>query len=437
MKLSLYVHLFEKGTDYYLYNSQTGLLTTIARPIYKALYNRDFGSLPEEAIKALKEKTIIVDDHFLYDYYEKKRLSHFSSIGAQDSLNLVIAPTTGCNFACPYCFEGEKKDQRMTPEIINELISFINGYHQAKKLLITWYGGEPLTAFNVMQEIVSKIKNCCKIELASQSMITNGYLINAEVIDFIRSNRFESIQISLDGVKEHHNQTRCLKGNKRPTYDQILANVDKLAMEISGQTRINIRVNINKENEDDFHIMYKYLHERYAGKDVSVYPGFIREEGKGNGCMCYDSLFGKARFEFYKKIEEQGLNVDFFPQKEKKGCMTCHNNSLIIGPEGEIYKCWNDFNNPEKIVGYIKDRKITNPSLISQYNYDATIYNDSKCKDCKVFPICDGGCGWMRHQNMFQGKSYDLCTYLSDDSRLEECLLKKPSSKKEWPIRAI
>ena len=152
--------------------------------------------------------------------------------------------------------------------------------------------------------------------------------------------------------------------------------------------------------------------------------------------MCYKSLFGKKRYEFYKRIKEYGLIVDFYPKRVPKGCMTCQNESLVIGPMGEIYKCWNDFNHSDKIVGYIKDKRITNPSLISQYTYETTIFSDPKCKECKIFPICDGGCSWYRYQNVIEGKNYNLCTFLSDNSILEECLLAEVVGKDKKAVKA-
>lgn len=431
MRKSLYTYLFERNNVCYLYNSQTNFFSSISRELFETLYNEDFANLPDDISQQLLSKKILVNDNQLYEYYHQCRLNCLSSIGYHDSLNLVITPTTGCNFACPYCFEGEKEDRKMDKDVITDLIKFVNSYKDTKELSITWYGGEPLIVFPTMKEIVGRIQEECSINLSSQSIITNGYLINDNVIEFMRINKFSQIQITFDGVKHHHNETRCLKTNRKPTYDRILTNVDKLISTMPESCRISLRININRANESDFQIMWDFFNKKYGDKrNVSVYPGFIREEGKGNNRMCCSSLFGKSRYHFYQKLSKKGVNVDFYPQLNSKGCMTCRNNSFVIGPEGELYKCWNDFNHPDRVVGNIKERAMTNPQLISRYAYDATIYSDSNCKECKFFPICDGGCSWLRYKNLFEGKDYDLCTFLADDTRLEECLLKeRPSSE--------
>lgn len=111
MKLSLYTVLFERDNKFYIYNSETEFLSLLSEGIYEKLHNGAFDEIENDFINVLKEKKIIVDDEHLYDYYDSCKLNHLSNIGITDSLNLVIAPTTGCNFACPYCFEGEKRQK--------------------------------------------------------------------------------------------------------------------------------------------------------------------------------------------------------------------------------------------------------------------------------------------------------------------------------------
>ena len=164
----------------------------------------------------------------------------------------------------------------------------------------------------------------------------------------------------------------------------------------------------------------------FGDKRIKPYPGFIRETSKDNCKMCYKSLYSIDRYNFYKEIERQGIPVDFFPHIDiQKGCMVNRNDSFVIGPEGELYKCWNDFNNPERIIGYIHEKKLKNSSLLCHYLYDTSIYNREECKSCLLFPVCDGGCQWFRHKNIFENKEYDTCCFIKDRHILENCLLSK------------
>lgn len=424
MKLSLYTVLFERDNKFYIYNSETEFLSLLSEDIYEKLHNGAFDEIENDFINVLKEKKIIVDDEHLYDYYDSCKLNHLSNIGITDSLNLVIAPTTGCNFACPYCFEGEKKTKVITDEVIDSLICFINGYTSVKKLDLTWYGGEPLMAFNKIKQIIHKINDECNVEISSQSIITNAYLLSDNVIRDMMNLGFTQVQISFDGDEESHDKTRFLKGNKGKTFAKIIGNLDNLVSQTPDDFKIDLRINVNKTNEKDFAILYKKFIHRYGTKKINPYPGFIRETSKDGCRMCYKSLFNSKRYQFYKTIEKEGVPVDFFPHIDfQKGCMVNRNNCFIIGPSGEMYKCWNDFNTPEKIIGNIQDKKLKNPSLVSRYLYDTSIYNTQKCKDCSLFPVCDGGCQWFKHKNIFEGKQYNICSFLNNQHILEECLL--------------
>ena len=407
MKLSLYTVLFERDNKFYIYNSETEFLSLLSEDIYEKLHNGAFDEIENDFINVLKEKKIIVDDEHLYDYYDSCKLNHLSNIGITDSLNLVIAPTTGCNFACPYCFEGEKKTKVITDEVIDSLICFINGYTSVKKLDLTWYGGEPLMAFNKIKQIIHKINDECNVEISSQSIITNAYLLSDNVIRDMMNLGFTQVQISFDGDEESHDKTRFLKGNKGKTFAKIIGNLDNLVSQTPDDFKIDLRINVNKTNEKDFAILYKKFIHRYGTKKINPYPGFIRETSKDGCRMCYKSLFNSKRYQFYKTIEKEGVPVDFFPHIDfQKGCMVNRNNCFIIGPSGEMYKCWNDFNTPEKIIGNIQDKN-----------------NTQKCKDCSLFPVCDGGCQWFKHKNIFEGKQYNICSFLNNQHILEECLL--------------
>lgn len=423
IRVSLYTYLFENKNICYLYNSETGLFTTIRRDIYEMLYNRDFEGLSSSVRESLMKKKVIVEDAKLYEYYHAKRLAFFSNINDTHHLSLVIAPTTGCNFDCPYCFEGKKENTSMTYDVIEGIVEFINSHKNLKTIAITWYGGEPLLAFEKMEEIVSKIHQECPAKIMSHTIVTNAYLINDRIISFIKENPFKSIQITLDGKEEHHNSTRYLKGSHAPTFKKILSSIDKLVLELNKEVRISIRVNINKLNKDDYASVWQMIKEKYPKRNIIVYPGFIRETSKDGLRMCYQSLADKDVYSFYRKMHEKDIEKDLYPKLCSKGCMTCHNNSFIIDPVGRLYKCWEDFNHPEMAIGSVINKKLTNATLVSQYLYDSSVFNDPRCKECLLFPVCDGGCAWYRFQNLFKGAKYNVCSYLKDRHILEEVLL--------------
>jgi uncharacterized protein len=92
-------------------------------------------------------------------------------------------------------------------------------------------------------------------------------------------------------------------------------------------------------------------------------------------------------------------------------------NSYVIGPSGEIYKCWNDVSDDNKIIGYINQEKMTNSNLLYRYIVGAKWYHNKDCKKCFFLPICNGYCAWYRLRNMYENGKYVLC----------DCLQKAPN----------
>ena len=85
--------------------------------------------------------------------------------------------------------------------------------------------------------------------------------------------------------------------------------------------------------------------------------------------------------------------------------------SFLIGPEGELYKCWNDIGKEEKVIGTVDSKKLKHTSLLLKYLLHSSSFNE-ECRECKVFPVCEGGCGYDRYRNRFEGGRFSVCTHL-------------------------
>ena len=69
------------------------------------------------------------------------------------SLNLFLFSTEHCNFRCTYCYE-DYKIGRMMPEVVSGIKNLLHHRYKTLKMLqISWFGGEPLLAKNVIFEI--------------------------------------------------------------------------------------------------------------------------------------------------------------------------------------------------------------------------------------------------------------------------------------------
>jgi len=149
------------------------------------------------------------------------------------------------------------------------------------------------------------------------------------------------------------------------------------------------------------------LHERYKGKLLYIYPAFIEDYTDMPNCEILNR-YDKIKFTI-KKYKELGFTFDINTEFSVGGCGATQKNYFLVGSEGELYKCWNDVGNPEMIVGHINNSEITNSKVLYRYISGETMYDDPKCKDCSILPICSGGCQWQRNANKYANKNYNLC----------------------------
>ena len=420
--LSKYSYLFSDGKKYFLFNTETLLFTEISESLYKNLLKTpiDIESISNKSI--LLQKKVIIKKDEEYNYYFTQKIKYGQKVYTPNTLSLTLMPTTGCNFACPYCFEKNKPNNFMNNDTIEKLISFIKGHDNVQIIDLTWYGGEPLLGFHIIQKILDKLEHEINIPIRNHTMITNGYLLTNEIIEFFSKKKLTRIQITLDGIEETHNQTRKLKGSNQATYKRIVENIGKV-IEQWPETEISIRVNIEAANIDDFIIAYKNLIELYGKDRLNINPGLIRRDNnEGTNFDCGNQLKYQGQL-LDIKLKDIGVYDRGYPKHIDNGCTANCLNSYIIGPSGEIYKCWNDVGNTSRIIGYIDKEELSNKDLFVKYMSDLSCFEDEKCKDCLFFPICSGGCTWYRYRNKYENGKFDICAIQKDNDMLKKYLL--------------
>ena len=160
----------------------------------------------------------------------------------------------------------------------------------AKNIFINLFGGEPLINMNVGFYILEKVKSYCdenKIGFSS-GIITNGTLLDIKNIEKLHSFNCQSVQVTLDGVKEVHNRRRMYADGKG-SFDEII-NTIRILNERNDIYHV-IRINIDKTNINDAYDLLKYI-----GKDGEnltncvIDFGIVRTErsacaGYSNNCL--------------------------------------------------------------------------------------------------------------------------------------------------------
>jgi len=91
---------------------------------------------------------------------QSEQLRHFRS----NYLNLIILPTEACNFRCTYCYETFE-NKKMPRSVVSGIKSLIDRRgEELDELEISWFGGEPLLALDVITEISKHALGVAKTE---------------------------------------------------------------------------------------------------------------------------------------------------------------------------------------------------------------------------------------------------------------------------------
>lgn len=306
-------------------------------------------------------------------------------------LSYVIAPTLACNLNCDYCFEsGYRTNNYLSDNLVENVADFIlkNINKSVKEIHLGWFGGEPLLAFNQIVKFNKYFRNKIKDlnVIYTSSMITNGVLLTEEKIKFLVENcNLKNIQITIDGTQEIYCQRK--KATSEQFY-QLLKNIKTASKYI----KVTIRLNCDKGNFEDLKEVAKHIIDICENNSIlTIYLAKIIDYLECGQPHFFNQLdFDKKRIEFDKYISGL-LNKPY-----KKRIMNYHPtfcnlfklNNLVIGPQGELYKC-------EHHVGQ-KDKEIGN--IAYGYKYSNFMMNFIKneprevCKGCKIFPLCLGGC---------------------------------------------
>lgn len=417
MKWSYYNYLFEGEGKYFIYNSLSNSFAKLDTVTYQKLNALkevfDIQSIDEDLRQKLLEMKVLVEDD--RDELNKIKFITQRKRFYDKHLGLTINPTLHCNFACPYCFEENHPNIYMSEQVENDIIQYIKGHKSVKTLSVTWFGGEPLLAFERIVSLTNKIKELGLIYKAG--MITNGYLFNEQIVSQLSSLCIKTIQITVDGNEQTHNSRRCLKSGKG-TFKRIMDNIDLLQKK-TPEIRIAIRVNIDETNKNDFIELYDFFKKKNY-PNLKVSPAFVEDT---SGCNVDDCIFNaerKRQFVLTMKIDHGIDCTQFYPSSSRYECSVRNPNIVAIGPSGELYKCWNDIGKKECVVGYLNG-KIENEKLLIRYLNAADPFEDEECRKCLLLPVCGGGCPYMRIKRDYENKEFELCSLLKHN--LNEFLL--------------
>ena len=263
-------------------------------------------------------------------------------------------PTEKCNFRCVYCYEDF-----LLGRMSNETVGAISGYISRRwptltSLSISWFGGEPLNALGVIEEIMLRAaKERPENAHLSSNMTTNAFRLSRNVFDKLIDLGIDSYEITLDGDPEVHNQRRVLS-NGSGTFETIWQNL------VSCQKSphlfgIMLRIHAHADTLDELPSFVERLGRQFGGDQRFSFflKPIARLGGPNNNSIKILNLDDQAQLADIV-AQAQALNLHTIKEDSSYICYAAKPNSVVFRSDGSIAKCTAALNAERNKVGRLK-----------------------------------------------------------------------------------
>ena len=249
------------------------------------------------------------------------------------------------------------------------------------------------------------------------SIQTNGYHLTS-FADFFRAfaPHIRQVQLTLDGPPAVHDRRRIPKDGS-PSFDRIVAGIEALR-KIEAGFRINIRMNVDRENVGYLETMASFYHQRgwtadermaFTAAPVDDRCGALNGDGRllgwnelfervlplstdtGGGPYSL-SVFKVATYfrQYLGALARPGGRPPAFIPKVLY-CEAAAMKLMALHPDGRIYPCPETVGIEDLAIGtywpeFVLDRRKARPWLRQ------TILKRPRCTGCELSTFCGGGC---------------------------------------------
>lgn len=273
---------------------------------------------------------------------------------ASDFLNLIIMPTEQCNFRCTYCYEDFEVG-KMPTEVLAGLLNLIRiRAPDLSRLSVSWFGGEPLLAFDIIREIMefSWLQVARNPLLAIDGNITtNGYFLTPDRIEYLCDRGVRTFQISLDGPEDVHNLSRVARGGQG-TFRRIWGNLLSAKM-VPAEFDAILRIHFTPGGWQLLFPLIDQIATAFGG-DPRYRVHFKAIEKLGGERDAEIQTFSVAQKKEVKAslLERLGDTVKTLDdESDAEVCYASTWNSFIVRANGTIAKCTVALRDPNNRIG--------------------------------------------------------------------------------------
>ena len=100
--------------------------------------------------------------------------------------------------------------------------------------------------------------------------------------------------------------------------------------------------------------------------------------------------FSAVELAFNHMAAQRGFGVATLPTPIATPCTAVRAREIVVGSDGEMWKCWDDIGDPRQSLGTVFDYRTTNAELERWLEYHPA--DDPQCSSCIAMPVCMGGC---------------------------------------------
>ncbi len=389
MKVSKYNIFLSHETGFFTLNQLSGSILELNEELYLSLKSGNIATIDKEISDKLLKTGILcykdLEEHQII--ISRNRMQRYGNKIAR----LTIMPTINCNFRCWYCYE-EHVESIMSETTIESIVLFAQKLIEDNKLHqfhLDWFGGEPLLHFyNIVYPLSKKIKNLCDENhiVFVNSITTNGYMVNADMISLLNEIELKTYQITLDGEKSIHNRTRHTEKDFN-TYDKIINNIELLCHNIS-DVKMSVRINYTVQNiktiekiADSFNANVRHM--------ILISPHIVWQHS--NKIPDWERTIESKMAVFRQK----GYMIKEYVA-DPRNCIGCYVENMlqfVVNYDAKVYKCTaRDFKKNNAIGEITANGNFIPTPLYFKYYSTNSAFERKECLECNYLPSCHASC---------------------------------------------
>jgi uncharacterized protein len=316
---------------------------------------------------------------------------------------LSILMSEDCNLACDYCFElGHHKNKKADNETIKRSVDFIFNnavLSKSNEASIMLFGGEPLLNEDGIEYIfnysMEKKKQYPDVNYYI-SMVTNGTIMNDHIKSLFKDFKDDlklNVQISIDGIKQFHDNHRVYKNSRIGSFDKVKENFKIWRYEIFPENngRLHIHGCLTPENMHSLYTNWQYFYNEwnmpyqwympihgtdYSFEDTKMYKRELLKIAKTLVDIALKTRDLK-HIEVLSPLDKCLCDRNGFSRPCGAG-----NTFVTVTANGKIFPCHQIYyNDPDECtqIGDLYSNPIINQSKVKLYEYFTN--DDMSCRE--------------------------------------------------------